>query len=322
MSNAIVDKVLSIGIVPVVTYVDPNDSTFLADALCDGGIPVAEVTFRMDDACTVIKRMREARPNMIVGAGTVTSIELAKQALDAGVQFIVSPGLNMEVVEFSKDNNIPLFPGAITPSEIEKAIHLGFKTIKFFPAVQSGGIDMMKALNGPYPDIMFMPTGGIGLHNIKEFSDYKKTAACGGAFMIGNFARTRQWAEITHLCKKSVRAMLDIKLAHVGIHAEDAEEACTAAGSLQSMLMAEKITHGSSSIFIDESIEVVHSRYLEAKGHIAYSTSNIDRAIGYFTAIGVLFNEDTTKKDEKGNIKAIYFNDKISGFAIHLVQKN
>jgi len=171
-------------IVPVVKLDRTEDAKPLAEALIRGGLPVAEVTFRTDAAEGSIRIMRREFPDMLVGAGTVINTEQAKRAVDAGAAFLVSPGTNEKVLQFAIDQDIPVFPGACTPSEIITALEYGLEVVKFFPAKQYGGLDTMKALAGPFPAIRFMPTGGIDLNNMKEFLAFKKIIAIGGSWMV------------------------------------------------------------------------------------------------------------------------------------------
>ena len=320
MSDQIQKRIQAIGLMPVVAKVAVEDSELLAKALMEGGIPNAEITFRMEGADEVIARMRKAYPDMLVGAGTVTSVELAEKALKAGAQFIVSPGLNPTVVKFCQDQGIDIIPGVATPSEVEQAMGMGLRTLKFFPAEQNGGLPAIKAICGPYKGVGFMPTGGVNLNNLADYLAFDRIVACGGTYMLGKYAETRQWDEITALCRKSVQVMLGLKLAHVGLNAPDAAGAQDAASQLSQLLLLDVGKDGSSSVFVDQAIEVMKSPYLGANGHIAFQTRSVDRAVNYFKAMGINFREDSAKRDEQGKLKAIYFEKEILGFAIHLVR--
>lgn len=196
-------------IVPVVKLDRVDDAKPLAEALCAGGLPVAEVTFRTDAAEESIRQMAKAFPEMIVGAGTVVNLDQAKRALDAGAQFIVSPGFSRKVTEFALDNKIMVFPGTCTPTEVMMAMEYDLPVVKFFPAKQYGGLDTIKALSAPFPSMRFMPTGGINASNIQDFLAYNKIIACGGSWMVkdtlineGNFAEIqRLTAEAVNLVK-------------------------------------------------------------------------------------------------------------------------
>lgn len=171
-------------VVPVIKLDDANDAVPLGKALVEGGLPVAEITFRTEAAEEAIKRMSGAYPEIAVGAGTLTSVEQAKRALDAGASFFVSPGFHKGITEFAIQNNIPVYPGVCTPTELMMAMEYGLPVVKFFPAGQYGGLKTIKALSGPFPRMKFMPTGGINQGNIREYLAEPCVIACGGSWMV------------------------------------------------------------------------------------------------------------------------------------------
>lgn len=174
----------SIRIVPVVKLSSDKDAVPLAKALVEGGLPCAEVTFRTDAAAESIRNMKEAFPDMTVGAGTVLTTGQVDEAVEAGAEFIVSPGLNPRTVTYCQEKGIPVFPGTATASEIEKALELGLSVVKFFPAEVNGGLKAIKALSAPYSMMEFMPTGGIGTENVREYLEFDRVIACGGTWMV------------------------------------------------------------------------------------------------------------------------------------------
>ena len=194
-----------IGVVPVIKLNHPeHDAAELGKALCAGGVPVAEVTFRAAGAEIAIKLMKEANPDMIVGAGTVTNTEQIDKVIEAGGEFIVSPGFDPELVAYAQKKNIPIFPGCTTASEYHQALKFGLEVIKFFPAEQSGGLAKIKALSAPFPMFKVMPTGGISLKNLKDYLSCPVIAACGGSYMVtADLIDNNKWDEITELCRKS-----------------------------------------------------------------------------------------------------------------------
>ena len=173
------------GIVPVVVLDDANDAVPLAEALIRGGLPCAEVTFRTAAAEESIRRITEKYPDMLVGAGTVLTTEQVDRAVAAGAKFIVAPGLNPVTVKYCLEKGVPVFPGVLTPSEIEQALSLGLKVVKFFPAEPSGGLKMIQAIAAAYVGLLFMPTGGINAKNVGDYlADEKHILACGGSWMV------------------------------------------------------------------------------------------------------------------------------------------
>ena len=203
--NAMNQRISDIGIVPVIKLNHPErDAVGLAKALCEGGVPVAEVTFRAAGADKAIKLMKEACPDMLVGAGTVTTTAHIDAAIAAGGDFIVTPGFDPELVAYAQEKNIPIFPGCTTASEYHQALKFGLELIKFFPAEQSGGLAKIKALSAPFPQFKVMPTGGISLKNLKDYISAPVIAACGGSYMVtADLIDNNKWDEITELCKKS-----------------------------------------------------------------------------------------------------------------------
>lgn len=180
----IVEQLRRIKIVPVVKINDSKHAVLLAKALVEGGLPCAEVTFRTEEAAESIKLMKEAYPEMLVGAGTVLTKEQVDAAVAAGAEFIVSPGLNPRTVKYCQEKAIPIIPGVATASEIELALELGLTKVKFFPAEASGGLPAIKALSAPYHMMEFMPTGGVNPGNVKEYLGFSRIYACGGTWMV------------------------------------------------------------------------------------------------------------------------------------------
>lgn len=210
--NEVLEKLGQYGIVPVVVLNDSKDAEPLADALCEGGLACAEVTFRTEAAAESIKIMSEKHPEMLVGAGTVLTVEQVDEAVAAGAKFIVSPGLNPEVVKYCLDKNIAITPGVVTPSEMEQAIELGLNIVKFFPAEPSGGLSMIKAVSAPYTMLKFMPTGGINPGNVKEYLKSDKIFACGGSWMVkGDLVDAGDFDKIKELTKEAADIVKEIR---------------------------------------------------------------------------------------------------------------
>ena len=205
MMNELLRKFQELGIVPVVVLDNAKDAEPLAKALCDGGLPCAEVTFRTDAAEESIRIMAQKFPHMLIGAGTVLTIDQVDRAVAAGAKFIVSPGLNPKVVTYCVEKNIPITPGVQTPSEIEQALEFGLDVVKFFPAEPAGGLKMIKALAGPYVNLKFIPTGGISTKNAPEYLAYDKILAVGGSWVASkDLINAGKFDEIEKITKESV----------------------------------------------------------------------------------------------------------------------
>lgn len=180
----VTEKVKELKIVPVVVIKDIADAEPTLRALCEGGLPVAEITFRTACAADAIKLGCEKFPEMLIGAGTVINAEQCNKAIDCGAKFIVGPGFAAEVAEVCKQRNVLYLPGCVTPTEIITAISYGINVVKFFPCSNFGGLATLKALSAAFPQIKFMPTGGISEANVLEYLAFDKIIACGGSWMM------------------------------------------------------------------------------------------------------------------------------------------
>lgn len=209
--NEVLEEIHRLRVVPVVAIKDVKDAEPLAQALIDGNLPCAEITFRTDAAEDSIHILAK-RGDILVGAGTVLNIDQVKIAVDAGAKFIVSPGFNPKVVQYCLDNDIPVIPGVCTPSDISLALDFGLEVVKFFPAEAFGGLQTLKAISAPYSMVRFIPTGGIGPETLVEYLSFPKVFACGGSWMVtsdlissGNFSEIRRLTrEAVELAAKAV----------------------------------------------------------------------------------------------------------------------
>jgi len=206
------EKIQELGVVPVVVLNDAKDAEPLAKALVEGGLPVAEVTFRTDAAEESIKIMAEKYPEMLVGAGTVLTIDQVERAVKAGAKFIVSPGFDPEIVDYCLEKGYPIFPGIITPSELAQAVKRGLKVVKFFPAEQFGGVSTIKALAAPYTNVKFMPTGGVNAKNLPDYLGFNKIVACGGSWMVkGDLVKAGEFDKIKEMTAEAVELVKSIR---------------------------------------------------------------------------------------------------------------
>ena len=210
--NDVLKKLGEIGIVPVVVLDDAKDAEPLGKALMEGGLPCAEVTFRTAAAEESIRIMSEKFPEMLVGAGTVLTIDQANRAIDAGAKFIVAPGLNPKIVQYCIDRGVPVCPGTCTPSDVERALELGLDTVKFFPAEPSGGLGFIKAIGAAYVNVKFMPTGGISAKNVREYLANNKILCCGGSWMVkGDMIKAGEFGKITEMVKEAADIVKEVR---------------------------------------------------------------------------------------------------------------
>jgi len=201
------EKLQALKVIPVIAIKDADDAVPLGKVLVENGMPCAEITFRTPAAAQAIKNMREAFPDMLIGAGTVLNSATVDAAIDAGVDFVVSPGFNPTTVKYCQQRNMPIIPGINSPSLVEQAMEMGLDTVKFFPAEPSGGVAMLKSLTAVYP-VNIMPTGGVSPSNINNYLDIDAVIACGGTWMVpANLVDNREWDKIAELVKEAVASL-------------------------------------------------------------------------------------------------------------------
>ncbi len=309
MHTALFEKIEKIGLVPVVKIDDASKAEGLAKALIDGGLPCAEVTFRTDAAAEAIGRITKAYPEMLVGAGTVINVEFAKQAVAAGATFIVSPGFNPEVVDWCIANNVPIVPGVCTPSDIEAGLARGLSTLKFFPAEASGGVNMLRNFAGPFPNVTFMPTGGINVKNATDYAAQRNVLAVGGSWMVNAaLIEAEDWPAISALCRDAVATLQGLKLARIGIGTATEEEAKRVATLLEAVGIAG---------LLDEQVEVYASD-MSTKGYLGFSCINAERSAAYLVDRGFTIEESSIQRNAAGKLLSCSFAEDLGGFTLRI----
>jgi 2-dehydro-3-deoxyphosphogluconate aldolase/(4S)-4-hydroxy-2-oxoglutarate aldolase len=315
----VLEQIGLFGLVPVVVIDDIADAMPTAAAMVDGGLPIMEITLRTEQGISAIETIAQYHPEILVGAGTVMNVEQAKQAVGSGARFVVSPGLNDEVVRWCVKNDVPITPGCVTPTEIDRALQLGITIVKFFPANIYGGIEGCKALHGPYRMVKFIPTGGISLSNLPDYACQPFIHAVGGGWLCSTQdMQNKDYANITKTVKASIKSLLGFELAHIGINAADEAQALALANTLSDMFDL-TIKDGNSSVFAGTGVEVIKGG-LDGCGHIAIATNSIDRAVHYLARHGYRIDESSVKM-KNGRKLAVYLDGQIGGFRLHLMQK-
>jgi 2-dehydro-3-deoxyphosphogluconate aldolase / (4S)-4-hydroxy-2-oxoglutarate aldolase len=319
--DEILKRIADYGIVPVVRIEKAEDALPLGNALCEGGLPLAEITFRTAAAEEVIRTLTDRAPELTVGAGTILTIEQAGAAIRAGARFIVSPGFNPKIVSFCHEQGVPVIPGVNSPTQIEAAMECGLRVMKFFPAEESGGAAFLKAVAAPYEGIRFIPTGGINAANLNSYLSLKNVVACGGSWMVKTeLISAGKFAEITRLTREAVRILLGFELTHVGLNEENNENAGKSS-ELFSRLFHFPVAEGQGSFFLGErEIEILKRPGRGEKGHLAIATNDVGRAIFYLGRQGV-GPIAGTEQEKDGKTVLVYLDREIAGFAIHLRQK-
>lgn len=316
----VLEKISLAGLVPVIKVEDADDAVPLCKALADGGLPVAEITFRSDAAEEAIRRVHAELPQVILGAGTVLTRDQVDRAIAAGASYIVSPGINPSIVRYCQEKGIPIVPGTANPSNVETAIELGLRTVKFFPAEAVGGLKTIKAISGPYAGMTFLPTGGITEKTLPDYLAFPKIIAVGGSWMVPEDAiKAKDWGRIEALARSSVELVLGLELRHVGINSGNPEQAMKDA-QLLCTLLGWQIKDGNSSTFAGIGFECMKKPGRGKNGHIAIATNSIPRARWHLEQRGFAFDDDSASF-KNGKLTAIYLKDEIAGFAFHLLQK-
>ena len=316
----VLKRMAQCGVVPVVVIENAEDAVPTAKAMLAGGIDVMEITFRTAAAADSIKAVTTECPEVLVGAGTVITLEQAKRAVECGAKFIVAPGYDEEVVTWCCENDIPVTPGCVTPTEIMAALKHGLKVLKFFPANVYGGLGALKALAGPFGGVKFIPTGGVNMENVAEFVASPYVHAVGGSWVCPKADITaHNFDKITELCKKTREKILGFELAHVGINTSDNDVSLGVVGAFEKAFgFVPKLGNGSN--FAGTGMEVMKEMYLGTNGHLAIRTNKIEAAVAELEKKGFKFNESTAKyKGERLN--TVYLEDEFGGFAVHLLQK-
>ena len=321
--NHVTDTIRDLGILPVLTLERADKAVPLAQALTRGGLPAMEITLRTEAAADAIKNVRKALPDFLIGAGSVLTTGQAESAIEAGAQFLVSPGFNPEIIDFCLKKTVPIIPGVNNPTHVEQALGMGLDTVKFFPAEPSGGLAMLKALSGPYPGMHYIPMGSIRPNQLADYLSHDRVLACGAGWVVPQEAlESGDFAAITASAEEAVKTVLGFELIHVGINQESGEEAKTTAAQFES-LFSFTADENPGSIFLrsrsKSTIEVLKTHFLGEMGHLAIGTRDIRRAMAFLTKKGVGFRPETLNP-VNGVLKTAYLDLEIGGFAVHLLQ--
>ncbi len=320
MTSDVLTEIAHIGMIPVLTIDKKERAIPLAKALAKGGLPLMEVMFRTEAAAESVKIIAHELPDFLIGAGTVLSIEQAERAVDYGAKFLVAPGFNPKVVKWAVDHKVPIVPGTVTPTEVDAAREMGVHVLKFFPAVQQGGVPAMGLLSGPYSDVRWVPTGDLTRPLANEYLQFNKVAAAGGDFML-KYAdiHSDNYAKITADTEETILGYLNFHVARFGFSSADK----ASASSLSDRLCAvfhQKTGEIEGSTFAGALFECLYSNAVSSRGEIAVGTRDVTRAYYYLKRCGIEFSEDTVDYFEDGRIATIYLKEKFDDFAIRLVQ--
>jgi 2-dehydro-3-deoxyphosphogluconate aldolase/(4S)-4-hydroxy-2-oxoglutarate aldolase len=314
--NTIVKELELCGIIPLIKLDDIRDTLPLMGALTSAGIKVVEIVFRSSIAKDAIKLISSKCQNMLVGAGTVISIDQVNQAVGAGAKYIVTPSFNPKVVDRCIELGIPVFPGCSNASDIDQAYDKGLRVVKFFPSELLGGVPMLKSLSQPYPSMKFLPTGGINSDNLNTYLAYNNVLCCGGTFIVNeDLIKLGRFDEITKNSRNALNNMLDIKLDHVGINTDKLQGEVLL--KTFSQLSGKNYYEGEEFCGIKAACDSQFGRI----GHFAFSSPNLERCIYYLKDRGFTIDHKSIIKNDNGKLLKVNLMGDNAGFIIRLIKK-
>lgn len=306
-----IKKIRQVGIVPVIRINNPDNAVPLAKALDEGGIPIAEITFRTEHAAEAIRRIREEVPELLVGAGTVLTKEQVDAALAAGAEFVVTPGFNPAVVDYALEKGCMVLPGAPSVSDIERAMERGLRVVKCFPAEALGGLAYIKAVSAPYADMLFMPTGGITPRNINDYLAYNRVIACGGSWMVDQKKiEAGDYAGITRLCREAVDTVLGLQIS--GLTLAAGEGRCA-----EDEKILYKLFSGGD---VGPRISVADCKSKTGRNRLTITCNNLERAVFHLARRGVAFDYSSKSVDDAGR-NQIFLWESIDGLDVCLSER-
>ncbi len=319
--NDRIKQLARIGILPILKLDREEDALPIGEALIRGGIPCVEVTFRTAAAKGAIAKLSAKYPELLIGAGTVLTTGQVDEAVAEGAKFIVTPGLNPMIVRYCQAKNIPIIPGINDPTGIEQAMVMGLDVVKFFPAQQSGGIEMIKAMGAPYINITFMPTGGINYDNMNEYLTNNKVVAIGGSWIVSEkMINEGDFDGIARTARAAVDHMLNFTMEHIGVNCRTSEEAKACADICRDAFSFDT-RELPVSYFAGPGLEFMKDGGRGTNGHIAICTNSVDRAVYHLGRRGIEVDMDTAMYNPDGTMRFVYLKEEIGGFAYHLVKR-
>lgn len=315
------------GIIPVVALEKNEDAVPLAKTLLASGISHIELTFRnpnnFEGTANAIRAIKSECPKMIAGAGTVLTKELAKLAIHSGAEFVVAPGTNDAVVDFCIEKNIAVLPGVATPTEIIKSYEKGLRVLKFFPAETLGGAKFLQSLSSPFPEMKFIPSGGISQNNADSYLQTKNVLSLSGSWMVSKeLLAKKAWTEIERLSREAKKIALGFTFGHVGINYKANDDFLSDIKLLEAFGFRGE--ENPASWFCGKEFEIMNHANFGTHGHIAILTYSVPRALSYLTQFGFEPDMTTAKwtgEKEKSELTFVYLNKEIGGFAIHLKKR-
>ena len=319
MYVTIFDKIHDIGLIPVLRIYNPSQAVPLAGSLINGGIPCAAVTYCLKTGKSSIRQIREAYPNMIVGSSTILTPTIAKEAVEAGAQFILTQGFNAEVIDWCREHNVPVIPGVNNEETLQRGLEKGLTTFNFFPCELAGGAHFLRRLHAQYPQARFITSGGVTKGNLATYAKLSNVLAVICPWVAQDeMAEEEQWEQIVEEGKAARLAIQGLEISHIGINNKTRKEADKTVKGLETFGML--AYPGKTSTFMEADLEILDENTDDNLGHITYKCNDVERTLAYLLTKG--FTADTTSAtiDMNGTIKTIILNETIGGFCIHLAR--
>jgi 2-dehydro-3-deoxyphosphogluconate aldolase/(4S)-4-hydroxy-2-oxoglutarate aldolase len=319
MHDKLFGNIHDIGLIPVLRIYEPSKAVSLAGALVRGEIPCATITYCLKTAKSAISQILKAYPHMIIGCSTVLTALAAEEAVKAGAQFIMTQGFNTEVITWCLDNNVPVIPGVNNQETILKAIELGLTTLNFFPCEIAGGAQILRRFAIQYPQVKFLPSGGITEENLSSYARQANVLAAICPWVSNDeWVEAEAWEHIELACRQSRLAIQGLAISHMGIVSQTKMEAEKTIKGLEAFGML--AYPGKTSTFMETDLEILESNPEENPGHLTFKCYDVERTLAYLLTKG--FTPDTTSAtvDMNGKTKTVCLNEDIGGFTIHLTR--
>ena len=320
-NDNIIKRIHDIGILPVIDLADSDNAVRVAQSICIGGLPIAEIAYSTDAIQKMMSDLKRTCPGMLIGAGGIFSCEHIDSAQKAGADFITTLEFDPDIIGYCQSRNIPVIPAVSDETEIEAAMSMGLNTVKLLLSENSGGISRIKALSVAYDNVKFIPAGRITENDISGYLDEPCVLACCGSWMIDeNAIAEKNFEKIAELTGRTVNNMLGLTIKHIGINEENGDGAALA-GQFAGIFSG-KVRETFKGWFGSEYVEIMSNKFTKGRhGHIGIGVNAPDRARRYYEALGYSFDDSTAGFDENGDLEIIYFSGEIGGFALHIVKK-
>lgn len=319
MTQDILEKIRQYGVLPTISFENVDEAVTACTLLSEKSIHVIEVMLRSENSLESIKKIKNDFPNFVVGAGTVKNIKDVETAIGAGADFVVSPFIDINTIQYCLSKDILIVPGVSTAQEIAIVTNLGVRTVKYFPAESLGGSSAIALLAGVFPEVSFIPTGGITTENFMSYLRQPTVIAVGGGFVFDKEALRRcDFPKLLNHIDHVLDVLFQFRIKHLGINMENNAEASDLAMRFN-RLFNFNVEGKSKSYFAGDGLEIMKTQYFGEKGHIGIVSSDVDRAFHYLKRKGIMFIESSIVYTKNGRVKMAYLEGEYGGFAVHLM---